>query len=106
LRGLCFADKSNGVVALKSSSDESWPILYCTNDGAENWTEIKLPFEQMPKIVDYLSKVDSLIYENGVYTLTLGQDSNGKQKASFQSTTLSDGWKFTKNWTAVIHSVG
>lgn len=106
LEGLCFSDKNNGIVSLKSESDESWPVLYFTQDGANNWTQINLPWDQIPKTIDYLSKADSLTYDNGVYTLTLGQGSGRNKKVCFQSLSLSSGWKFIKEWTAVTHTVG
>lgn len=77
-------------VTLKSDSDESFPIVYGTGDGAQHWTELKLPRNQLPKTVDSLSKADSLTEENGTFTLTLGQGSGGNIKVSFQSTKLSD----------------
>lgn len=106
LQGIAFSDKDNGFVTLKPDSDESFPIVYYTEDEARHWTELKLPWDQLPKTVDYLSKVDSLTEVNGTFALTLGQGSGGNKKVSYQSAKLSDGWTFVKSWAAVTHSDG
>ena len=106
LQGMAFSDKDNGVVTLESGSDDPFPIVYETQDGAKHWTELKLPWDQLPNAVDSFSKADSLTRKSGTFTLTFGQGSGGNKKVSFQSTNLADGWTFSKSWAVVKHTDG
>lgn len=107
LGGMAFCDSKTGVVSYNkaNSLDEVVPTLYFTNNGANSWTEFKIPFESIiDKIYLYLSKVDSLTFENGTYTLTFSQNDNGK-KASFTSSNMQK-WTFQKAWRAGTHITG
>jgi len=106
LTGLCFSDSKmvDGVVSLKSSFDDfGYPTLFFTNDNGENWTDISFPWEQLPGDVSYLAKVDSLSFEEGVYTLVLEEE---EQKVSSKSESLAGEWSFVSSWQAVTHTVG
>lgn len=91
LNGICFSDKNNGIVSLKSPSDDPWPILYFTQDGAGHWAKTDMPWKSLPGDDVYsLSKIDSLTCQNGTFTLTLGQGLSGKKRlfskaAAFQA---------------------
>ena len=107
LSGICFSDKNNGIVSLKSpSGSDSWPTLYCTQDGASYWTEINIPWKSLPSDVDYLSKIDSLTYQDGIFTIVLGQGSDSAKKAAFKSSSLSGTWSLVKTYTSVTHTQG
>ena len=56
-----------------SSGGDTWPHVYMTADGGENFTEIEFPWETLGSDVIFINKVDSLVYENGRYTLIMGQ---------------------------------
>ncbi len=55
---------------------------------------------------NFLSKIDSVVFEEGVYKLTLGQGEGSNKKALFESNDIYNGWKFIKSFDAVIHYNG
>ncbi len=91
-----FADIEKGIVSLDGGSESNNPILYATIDRGETWQEINIPWDTITDDVQYLSKIDSVVFEEGVYKLTLGQGEGSNKKALFESNDIYNGWKFFK----------
>lgn len=106
LTGLKFSDIEKGIVSLDGGSESNNPILYATIDRGETWQEIKIPWDTMSDDVQYLSKIDSVVFEDGVYKLVLGQGEGSRKKALFQSNDIYNGWEFIKSFDNVIHYNG
>lgn len=106
LTGLKFADIEKGIVSLDGGSESNNPILYATIDRGETWQEINIPWDTMTDDVQYLSKIDSVVFEEGVYKLTLGQGEGSNKKALFESNDIYNSWRFIKSFDAVIHYNG
>lgn len=103
---LCMANEKEGAVSLVAGMDADFPMIYVTADTANEWTQIELPFSDMPEEVQYLADIESFEYSDGTYTLTLGQEDDGTNKAVFTSGNLVSGWKFSKAYQASVHTVG
>lgn len=106
LTGVRFADRNIGILSLDGGSNATEPILFLTTDRGEAWEEINLPWSETPEDIQYLTKVDSLTYVDGIYKLILGQDSSGNEKAVFKSKTLEGDWKFEESYESVGHYTG
>lgn len=107
LTGLEYADIMNGMLTMEGSSGgDTWPHVYMTADGGENFTEIEFPWETLGSDVIFINKVDSLVYENGVNTLILGQGSYGNMKARFTAETLDGEWTFEESYIGTVHTWG
>jgi hypothetical protein len=107
LNGLVFTDTENGLMSMEDLyGDEQWPHIYVTGDGGESYTEISFPWDTLPEDVTFLNKIDSLVYENGIYTLTLGQGEYGNKKAEFTSGSLKEGWTCQDSYTGTVHTWG
>lgn len=103
---LCMANEKEGAVSLDAGADINFPTVYVTADTATKWTQIELPFSDLPKEVQYLKDIDTFEQAGGTYTLILGQEDNGTQKAVFTSKNLLNGWTLTKTYQATVHTVG
>lgn len=106
LNDIAMANEKAGAVALDGGADVYFPLLYVTEDTGDNWTEIELPFDQLPREIQYLSDIESLIFADGVYTLTLGQGDWGTVKATFTTTDLTGTWQYTGYKNSSVHTVG
>lgn len=106
LKDMAMADEKRGIVALDAGMDTNFPLLYATVDTGDSWQEIQLPYEDLPQEVQYLSDIDSLTYEDGIFTLILGQNDSGTVKATFTSTDINEGWEYTEMTKKNIHTVG
>lgn len=106
LTGITFLDNTIGVLSLDAGMDEKFPKLFISNNKGDSWNELNLPLDKITEDVSYLSKVDSLTYENGMYKLVLGQDLNNNKKVVFESKDLSNDWIFKESYEAVIHYPG
>lgn len=106
LTDMYFMDGSIGVLTLKSISDDV-PTLYYTMDGADTWKIMDLPWEDMMADgIDRIQRIDSLTYENGIYTLILQQEEDSHIRVSFTGDELEGTWHYMEQSTAVIHTVG
>jgi hypothetical protein len=103
---MAMADEQNGAIALEAGMDVYFPLLYVTADTGDHWREIKLPYDDLPKEVQYLTDIDSFTYENGKFTLILGQGDAGTRKVTFTATDISGIWQYTEMKEATIHTVG
>lgn len=81
-------------------------MTYYTEDGGKNFETLELPWEDIPEEVQYLSRVDSLTYEDGQYVLIMGQGLSGNQKVKFTSQSVESGWQFEENYIGTVHTVG
>ncbi len=107
LNGLVFTDTENGLMSMEDLyGDGQWPHIYVTGDGGKSYTEIGLPWDTLPDDVTFLNKIDSLVYENGIYTLTLGQGEYGNKKAEFTSSSPGEGWTYQDSYTGTTHTWG
>lgn len=106
LADIAMADERNGIVALNDGMDGSYPVLYATSDTGDTWHSVQLPYGDLPPKVQYLSTIDSLVYEDGWYLMTLGQGNSGTAKASFASADLFGPWKLAETFDETIHLVG
>ncbi|MCL2344098.1 MAG: hypothetical protein FWC62_09445 [Firmicutes bacterium] len=107
LTGMAFIDSKNGVLSLNDTSfGAAVPILLYTTDGGDTWTETSLPGDQIQSDAYVASKIDTLTFADGVYTLICGQGSDSNKKAEFQSASLAGPWEFVACYTAVVHTVG
>ncbi|MCL1851998.1 MAG: hypothetical protein FWF88_03075 [Peptococcaceae bacterium] len=110
LTGMSFVDSSYGVLSLQSSvsfADAVAPTLFCTWDGGESWRQTALPEEEIQReagkgeiSVGSLTKVDSLTYAGGVYTLICGKGSGNYIKARFESCRLDGPWELAERFRA------
>ena len=85
---------------------DTWPHVYITADGGENFTEIEFPWDTIESDVTFINKVDSLVYENGVYNLILGQGRYGNMKARFTAEALDGAWTFEESYIGTVHTWG
>ena len=106
LTGICFLDNKRGIVSYEASSDSPYPLLYATEDAGVTWNELHVSWDEVNDEVSFLSKVDSLTFENDHYILTLGQGSNGSVKAAFKSSVMTEEWIFQFYYKAVTHTTG
>jgi hypothetical protein len=106
LSDFAMADEENGVVALNEGMEGNFPLLYGTTDTGDTWEEIRLPYEALPREVQYLTYIDSLVYENGKFVLTLGQGDSGTIKAVFTAADINSTWEYVEAHNATIHSIG
>lgn len=107
LTGLVYTDLTNGMMTKEDPfGNESWPHVYITSDGGESFAEIDFPWDTISDDVTFLNKVDSLTYENGVYTLIMGQGSYGNMKARFTGNSLSGVWTFEESYVGTVHTWG
>ncbi|WP_040191229.1 WD40/YVTN/BNR-like repeat-containing protein [Clostridium culturomicium] len=106
LTGIQFSDINNAILSLEDRSDVNKPVLFATKNRGESWDEIQLPWNEMPSEVQYLTQVDSLVYEDGTYKLTLGQGIGQNNKVVFYSDNILSGWKFKEYYKDVIHYIG
>jgi hypothetical protein len=103
---MCFVDSLTGVLSLNGENNELVPKLFYTNDGGANWIETALPTDALKNESEFVSKVDSLTFENGRYTLICGQGSDNNKKVKFQSDRPDGEWEFVESYIAVVHTVG
>ena len=103
---MAMANEKVGVVALDSRMEVDFPLLYVTNNMGDSWTEITYPFKELPQEIQYLSDIESFSFENGVYTLVLGQSNFGTIKATFTAKDLNGPWDFIGYKKTTIHTVG
>lgn len=107
LTGLEYTDTMNGMLTMEGAfGGDTWPHVYITEDGGENFKEIEFPWDTIGSDVTFINKVDSLVYENGVYTLILGQGSYGNMKARFTAETLDGEWTFEESYIGTVHTWG
>lgn len=107
LTGLEYADTMNGMLTLEGvNGGDTWPHVYITTDGGERFTEIEFPWDTIGSDVTFINKVDSLVYENGVYTLIMGQGKYGNMKARFTAETLDKAWTFEESYIGTVHTYG
>ncbi|MFR8516993.1 MAG: WD40/YVTN/BNR-like repeat-containing protein [Emergencia timonensis] len=102
---LCMLNEEVGVVSLNDGQWENFPLIYVTRDGAENWKQIKLPYDDLGEGF-YLIDIVSFKKVNGKYTLILGQENESVKQAVFTSENLTKGWKFLEIREEKIHTVG
>ena len=93
------------MVSLNDGQWENFPLIYVTRDGAENWKQIKLPYDDLGEGF-YLIDIVSFKKVNGKYTLILGQENESVKQAVFTSENLTKGWKFLEIREEKIHTVG
>lgn len=107
LTGAAFVDENNGIVTMETpDSSESWPQVFVTTDGGVSFQEMSMSWETMAADISFLNKVDRLTFENGTYTLIMGQGTYGNQKAKFTSTSLSEGWVLQETYIGTVHLDG
>ncbi len=107
LGGIAFADTQAGILTVERvSAEDPWLVTYYTEDGGKNFETLELPWEDIPEEVQYLSRVDSLTYEDGQYVLIMGQGLSGNQKVKFTSQSVDSGWQFEENYIGTVHTVG
>lgn len=107
LTGLEYADTMNGMLTMEGAfGGDTWPHVYITADGGENFTEIEFPWDTIGSDVTFINKVDSLVYENGVYNLILGQGRYGNMKARFTAEALDGAWTFEESYIGTVHTWG
>ncbi|MCL1919322.1 MAG: hypothetical protein FWG14_13685 [Peptococcaceae bacterium] len=115
LTGMVFADDNNGVLSLMSPHRiyyDAVPELFYTTDNGDSWIPFELPQDAFQRrnigedYVECLSRVDSLTYENGIFTLVCGVGSNDSIRARFQSHSLDGPWDFVESYKAAVHTVG
>lgn len=106
LTAIRFSDINNGILSLDDGAEVNKPVLFATTSRGETWDEIQLPWNEIPLEVKYLTQVDSLVYEDGIYTLTLGQGIGENKKVVFYSDNILSGWKFKEYYKGIIHHVG
>ena len=106
LSGLAFADQTTGILTAEDLYEENrWPCVFLTTDGGASFTEITLPWDTLPEEIQFLNRVDSLVLENGTYTLTLGQGDYGSFKVEFTSGDAA-AWTYAGNYTGTVHTRG
>ncbi|MDR2586825.1 MAG: hypothetical protein LBC23_01005 [Coriobacteriales bacterium] len=93
---IAMADEKNGVVALNEGVVSYLPLLYATTDTGDTWEQISLPYYALPREIQYFSTIDSLIYEDGKFVLTLSQGDSGTFKAIFTTIALDKPWEFVE----------
>ena len=81
-------------ISVIGATSYPWLVTYYTEDGGKNFKTLELPWEDIPEEVQYLSRVDSLTYEDGQYVLIMGQGLSGNQKVKFTSQSVESGWQF------------
>jgi hypothetical protein len=101
-----MADEKTGVVSLDGGSDVYFPLTFITENTGDEWTQIELPYTDLPREIQYLSDIVSFEYSDGKYSLALGQEDDGVYKAVFVSDSLTSGWRLTKTYKSTIHTVG
>jgi len=106
LSGMCFSDSKNGILSLENSNEFMVPVLFYTNDGGDTWNALEFSENLIPIRGLWFSKVDSLVFENGTYTMIVGQGPDTSMKMKFQSDRLDGNWSFVENYQAVVHTVG
>lgn len=107
LTGLEYADTENGMLTMESAfGQDTWPHVYITADGGAAFTEIEFPWDAVGSDVTFMNKVDSLIYENGNYTLIMGQGKYGNKKVRFTAETLDGEWTFEESYIGTVHTWG
>lgn len=106
LADMCFIDTKRGIVSLNADLNGSEYKYFCTEDGAQSWKEIMVPYDKIPEEVGAITRIDSLEYIKGTYILTLGQGYNDNMKVVFESKDLKQGWKFVKSYKDIIHYKG
>lgn len=107
LTGLAYTDLTNGIMTKEDPfGNESWPHVYITADGGASFTEIEFPWDTVSEDITFLNKVDSLTFENGVYTLIMGQGTYGNMKARFTANALEGEWKFEEGYIGTVHTWG
>lgn len=80
-------------------------MIYVTDDGAENWKQIKLPYDDLGEGF-YLIDIVSSKKVNRKYTLILGQENESAKQAIFTSENLTKGWKLSEIRQGKIHTAG
>ncbi|WP_303202022.1 WD40/YVTN/BNR-like repeat-containing protein [Raoultibacter timonensis] len=106
LEDMAMVDERQGVVALSSGLDGSYPLLYATADTGDTWNSIELPYESLPPEIQYLSNVDGISYRDGSFFLVMGQGDTGTMKATFTATDLVGPWQILEITEETIHNVG
>lgn len=91
LTGIVFSDLQHGVISIRSLSDEL-PGFFATQDGGNTWIELDLPWGDEIGELHMYSRVKSLEYQNGNYTLTVMQQDSQARRAVFESSSLTGGW--------------
>ena len=62
--------------------------------------------EDIPEEVQYLSRVDSLTYEDGQYVLIMGQGTVRQSESKVYKPVVESGWQFEENYIGTVHTVG
>lgn len=106
LMDMAMADEQHGLVALDAGADVFYPLLFATTDTGDLWEAVELPYENLPIEVQYLSNLDSLTFENGLFTLVMGQGDLGTAKATFTANDLLGPWELGETSEASIHQIG
>lgn len=106
LAGLAMADESRGIAAFDTDASEAYPVVSATADAGDTWAEIALPFDEVPVEVGFLSDVKGLSFEQGTFTLALGQGNQGTRRALFEAEDVQGPWRFAGIDEVPIHLVG
>lgn len=106
LTGIQFSDINNGILSLDGGSGINEPVVFATTNRGESWSEVKIPLDEIPEEVQYLTQIDSLVYEDGIYKLTLGQGLGQNMKVVFYSDNILSGWSYKEHYKAVVHYIG
>jgi len=104
LTGIVFADEQNGVVT--QERDDAWPMVQVTADGGTTYQENPVSWDDIPMEVGFLNKVDSIVFQDGIYTIVMGQGSYGNKKVVFTSGNLAGEWVYEKYYIGTVHTEG
>lgn len=106
LKDFVMVNEQEGLVVLDAGMDKFFPLVYVTKDGAQTWTQIELPYTDVPTEVQYISEIDSLTFEEGQYKLVMAQGNIGNYRIVFTADSIDGPYQYIELYKATIHTVG
>lgn len=95
--GIVFFDKNFGYIGMGTATEE-YSKLYVTKDGGNNFTEVKLPIQEVGDEVTNIEDYDYAYMpyvKDSVIQIVLGKEKAGQEKGLlFQSEDKGESWKY------------
>lgn len=101
-----MADENTAVVSVMKRGTDAYPTIYLTTDGGTSWEVTEISFAGLGIEIQYLGDIIDFTSENGVFSITFGQENDGTRTATYESSDNGKSWTLSGTGKATVHTVG